>query len=734
MKVLQGEVEQIIYRNETNGYTICSIKSNEAVTTITGNLFNISVGETIKVTGNWTMHPSYGQQFKAESFERELPKTQDAMVRFLGSGIIKGIREATSKKIIDKFGEETLEILKNQPERLSGIKGISHVKAIEIGQAFADYGQLWEVMIFLQKFDISPNYANKIYSFYGADTIEQVKENPYKLTDEIPGIGFKTVDRIAMFLGIDPLSRKRAEACIKYILIKAAFENGHIFLPEDKLCEGAEGILGAGSTIKEALEALEDKGEVIIEGEKQRNNVFLRVLFNAESSTGKKIAELSSISHEENYEIAERYLHEIEREQGIRLVEEQKSAVIQSILNGVTIITGGPGTGKTTIVKTIVRILEKMGLTYSLAAPTGRAAKRLSEAAGREAKTIHRLLEITGKGDGTANLLSVKRNAAVIFEDAVIIDEASMVDIIIMNQLLEAIPEGTRLIIVGDADQLPAVGPGNVLKDLISSNSLKVIKLNEIFRQTKESMIVVNAHKINKGSYPEYNISGGDFFLIRSTEEEEILNHIISLCAVRLKNYDFFRDIQVLSPTKKGIIGTRNLNASLQKVLSPALKNRCEKKYSDVTFREGDKVMQTKNNYEIIWRKVDSSGEYGFGVFNGDIGIISEIDNEQSIIKVSYDEKIVEYTPDIMDELELAYAITVHKSQGSEFPVVVMPVFKGMHLLTNRNLLYTAVTRAKEMVVLVGREEHIRYMVDNCFNARRYSSLADRIVSNAICL
>lgn len=734
MDMLQGEVEQVIYRNETNGYTVCCINNNGSTATITGNLFNVSVGEIIKVTGNWTVHPSYGEQFKAEAFERELPRTEDAMVRFLGSGIIKGIREATAKKIIKKFGEETLDIIKNEPEKLSQVKGLSLIKAIEIGQAFADYGQLWEASIFLQKFGVSPALSNKIYTCYGGDTIEIIKENPYTLVDEIPGIGFKAADKIAMFLKADPLSKERAKACIKHVLLKAATESGHVFLPQDKLLEASMHILRADEMIvKEALENLSGIGEVILETADQKTKVFLKILYNAENNSAKKIADLSLTDFKETYKVLERYLAGIEKEQGIILVEEQRTAVIESIINGAVVITGGPGTGKTTIVKTIVKILERMKLSYALAAPTGRAAKRLSEATGKEAKTIHRLLEIGSLGQESGNLLSIKRNTAVIFEDVVIIDEASMVDIILMNQLLEAIPRGTRLIIVGDADQLPAVGPGNVLKDLISSSALKVIRLKEIFRQAKESMIVVNAHKINNGVYPEYNNVGGDFFLIRSREEEEILQNLISVCADRLQNkksYDFFKDIQVLSPTKKGIIGTRNLNSRLQQVLNPASKNKNEKTFSEIVFREGDKVMQIKNNYDLVWRRDDDSGEYGFGIFNGDIGIISKIDNNQGIITVLYDERVVEYSAENMDELELAYAVTVHKSQGSEFAVVVMPVFKGTHFLTNRNLLYTAVTRAKEMVVLVGNEESIKYMVDNCFNARRHSSLGEKIAVN----
>ncbi|MGE5328927.1 MAG: ATP-dependent RecD-like DNA helicase [Deltaproteobacteria bacterium] len=736
MDMLQGEVEQIIYRNETNGYTVCCIRCNDCTVTVIGSLFNVSVGETIKVGGSWTKHPSYGEQFKADFFERELPKTEDAMVKFLGSGIIKGMREATAKKIIKKFGEESLDVLKNQPERLSELKGISLAKALEIGQAFADYGQLWEVLIFLQKFGVTPTFSNRIYACYGGDTIERIKDNPYRLVDEIPGIGFKTADRIAMHIGIDPVSAERAKACIKYVLLKSAVESGHTFLPEEKLVESVFSFLGTDEAIvKEALEFLSRNGDIALEIDEKGIKVFLKILHNAESNIAKKIVDLSSVDFDETYKVVERYLAEIEKEEGFVLVEEQRTAVIESIINGVIVITGGPGTGKTTIVKTIVKIFEKMKMSYALAAPTGRAAKRLSEATGKETKTIHRLLEIGGKGEGAETLLSMKRNTAVILEDAVVIDEASMVDIILMNQLLEAIPRGTRLIIVGDADQLPAVGPGNVLKDLISSSALKVVKLKEIFRQASESMIVVNAHRINSGCYPEYNNTGGDFFLVRSGEEEKILQNIISVCAERLKKvkgYDFFKDIQVLSPTKKGVLGIKNLNISLQKVLNPNSKNKNEKSYSEIVFREGDKVMQTKNNYDLAWRKADDSGEYGFGIFNGDIGIISEIDNSQGIITVAYDERLVEYSPDILDELELAYAVTVHKSQGSEFPVVVMPVYKGTHLLTNRNLLYTAVTRAKEMVVLVGKEESIKYMVDNCFHARRYSALSGKITQNML--
>lgn len=734
MITIQGEVEEIIFRNEINGYTVCSINHEGNLTTVIGHMISVSMGEIIRVTGKWVNHPSYGQQFKAEMYERQMPKAESSIIKFLGSGIIKGVREATARKIIDRFGDLAFEIIDAQPHRLAEIKGISMEKALAIGQAFHEYGQMWDVSTFLQKYGISPLFVNRIYKQFGDKAIGIVKENPYRLADEIPGIGFKTADRIALSLGVDPSSENRIASCITYILTNAAIQHGHTFLPINKIIEFVSDLLGVDSNlVHDIVISLAVGGKIVIDRNLELQKVFLSSLNQAETSVARKLIDLSLENFEETVDNLSEYISNIEAEQGIGLVEEQQNAVVESLRNGVIVITGGPGTGKTTIINTIVRLLEKLGLSYALAAPTGRAAKRLSEATGRETKTIHRLLEIGRREEGDIDVLSISRNAPVLNENVVIIDETSMVDIILMNHLLKSIVSGTRLIMVGDADQLPAVGPGNVLKDIIASGVVKTVRLTEIFRQSSRSMIVVNAHKINKGEYPVFNNSEGGFFLSRSRNYTESLKNIVSICSERLtkhKGYDPIKDIQVLSPTRKGLIGVNNLNKELQKVLNPWSDSKVQKIFADTTFREGDKVMQIKNNYDLAWKRKGAYGEYGFGVFNGDIGRITGIDEESGIITVLYDDREAEYSADILDELELAYAVTVHKSQGSEFPAVIMPVLRELPMLTTRNLLYTAITRAKEMVVLVGKEDDARFMVDNFREVKRYSGLVDKLSSS----
>lgn len=733
MITIEGEVEEIIFRNDINGYTVCSIKHDEDMVTIIGHMVSVGIGETIKATGKWVKHPNYGDQFKAEYCERQLPRTQASITKFLGSGVIKGIREATAKKIIDRFSDEALNIIKFEPHRLAEIKGISMEKALGIGQAFHEYGDMWDLSVFLQQYGISPLFVSRIHKQFGDRAIEIIKGNPYRLADEVPGIGFKTADRIALSLGIDPTLENRVASCITYILVKAALEQGHTFLPKEKIEEYASQLLGIESElISDVIISLAVSGKIIIDKGIESQNVFLKLLSQAEAYVAGKLISLSLTKFDDIPDDIGSCVQDIENQQNMVLVEDQKKAVEEALQNGVTVITGGPGTGKTTIVNTIVGLLERIGLTYVLAAPTGRAAKRLSEATGREARTIHRLLELGRREDEAVDMLNINRNAPAICEDVVIIDEASMVDIILINHLLKSVTEGTRLIIVGDVDQLPAVGPGNVLKDIISSGVIKVVRLTEIFRQARESMIVVNAHRINKGGYPVFNTAQGDFFLSRNSSGEDILKNIISLCAERLpkhKGYDPMIDIQVLSPTRKGLIGVGNLNNQLQKVLNPQANRKRHKKLGEISFIEGDKVMQVKNNYDLVWKRLTNTGEMGFGVFNGDIGRITDIDEDAGVLRVTYDDKEVEYGVDLLDELELAYAVTVHKSQGSEFPVVIMPVFGGLPMLTTRNLLYTAITRAKEMVVLVGREDDVRAMVDNYREVKRYSGLLDKLTS-----
>ena len=733
MVTIQGEVEEIIYRNEINGYTVCNIKYNENVVAVIGHMISIGIGETVKATGKWVNHPSYGEQFKAELCEKELPRTENSIIKFLGSGIIKGIREATAKKIIDRFGSEALDVIKNEPYKLAEIKGINVDKALAIGQTFQDYEQMWDISVFLQQYGISPLFVSKIYKQYGDKAIEVVRDNPYRLADEIPGIGFKTADRIALSLGMDPAAENRIASCIIYVLTKAATDQGHTFLPKEKVQEHVSDLLGVNSNlVGDIIIYLAVNGKVIVDRGIDSENVFLKSLSQAENGVAQKLIDLSLMTFDNISTRLIGHISDIEKEQGIILVEEQRNAVMEALQSGVIIITGGPGTGKTTIINTIVRLLGKLDLSYVIAAPTGRAAKRLFEATGKEAKTIHRLLELGRREGNAVDLLSIKGNTPILTEDVIIIDETSMVDILLMNHLLRAIAAGTRLILVGDADQLPAVGPGNVLKDIIASGTAKVVRLTEIFRQASGSMIVVNAHKINKGEYPLFNASEGDFFISRKQTGAEILRNVISICTERLpkhKGYDPFKDIQVLSPTRKGLMGVKNLNNELQKMLNPQAGNKAQKILTETTFREGDKVMQVKNNYDLAWKRIDDAGEIGFGVFNGDIGRITEVNEEGGTVVVLYDDKEVEYSADVLEQLELAYAITVHKSQGSEFPVAVMPVFGGFPMLTTRNLLYTAVTRAKDMVVLIGREEDVRLMVDNYREVKRYSGLQEKLAA-----
>ena len=729
MITIEGEVEEIIFRNEINGYTIFSIKHGEDLATIVGYMIGIGLGEIIKATGKWVNHPNYGEQFKADLCEKQMPKTESSIIKLLSSGVVKGIREATTKKIVDRFGSETLDIINNQPHRLLEIKGINMQKALSIGQAFQEYANMWDVATFLQEYGISPLFVSKIYKKLGDQAISLVKQNPYRLADEIPGIGFKTADRIALSLGIDPTSEERIASCIIFVLSKAAVEQGHTYLLAEKIQEYVSELLGVNPClVNDVIISQAVNGKVIIEKGIQADNVFLKSLNQAERSVAKKLIDLSFAKFDDMELNLNFCIADIENEQTISLVDEQKNAVIESMMKGVIVITGGPGTGKTTIVNTIVRLMDKLDLTHVLAAPTGRAAKRLSEATGREAKTIHRLLELGKRGE--EDLMLVGQNSSIIDKDVVIIDEASMVDILLMNHLLRSIHNGTRLIMVGDVDQLPPVGPGNVLKDIISSGVIKVVRLTQIFRQASESMIIVNAHKINKGEYPIFNKIDGDFFISRNQTHTQILNTLISICSERLpknKGYDSFRDIQVLSPTKKGIVGVKNLNIEIQKVLNPETEGKSQKVFSDTVFREGDKVMQVKNNYDLSWKRDDDEGEIGSGVFNGDIGRVVKIKEEENKIIVLYDDRLVEYGSDILDELELAYAITVHKSQGSEFPVIVMPVIGGLTMLATRNLLYTAITRAKEMVVLIGSEQDVRAMIDNFREIKRYSGLMDKL-------
>ncbi len=731
---IEGTIEEIIYKNDSNGYTVCEVKGKKGFTAV-GYMPFVNAGETIRASGRWVTHPDYGEQFKVELYEKVMPRTSDAIEKYLSSGIVKGVGPATAAKIVEKFGQATLEVISTKPQRLSEIKGISLDKAIAIGQALDEQRSLREIVMFLQEYGISPSVCIKIHKAYGDQAVSRIKENPYRLCEEVFGIGFKTADTIAMKLGIDPASKFRIKSGIKYILTHAS-SNGHTYLPENTLKERVQELLGScEQDVEDALISLIFDKAVVTEKFDDLTRVYLTAFYNAEQGVCKRLLALSQQRFEAGLEHFEDKLGKIQSEEGIQLAQMQSEAIREAMTNGVLVITGGPGTGKTTIIKSIIRLLMDDGCRIMLAAPTGRAAKRMSEATGFEARTIHRMLEIGYTGD--ENELLFQRNEENPVEaDVIIIDEMSMVDILIMNHLLKAVPPGARLILVGDADQLPSVGAGSVLQDIIGCSTVKTVRLAEIFRQAGESMITVNAHRINRGEAPVLNAKDKDFFFLPRNGLDSIVRTVVDLCSRRLPDtyeFDPMKDIQVLSPTRKGPAGVASLNIELQKVLNPPDRKKTEKASKNCVFREGDRVMQVKNNYDLRWEKPDNKLIDGNGVFNGDMGTIRKIDEDAMNIEVLFDDdRLAEYDYSILDEIEPAYAVTIHKSQGSEFPVVVMPVFPGPQVLMTRNLLYTAVTRAKNLVVLVGDESFLYEMVANEREMLRYSGLSDKLKRFAI--
>lgn len=730
MITIEGTVEDIIFSNEINGYTVCDIRCDKEIVTAVGYMPFINVGETVKVTGKWVSHPDYGDQLKVEQYEKIIPQTAEAMEKYLASGIIKGVGPATAARIVEVFGKDTLDIISFRPQLLAEIKGISLDKAIRIGQAFEEQRGLRNVMMFLQEYGISPSCCIKIYKTFGDKSINEIKSNPYRLSDEVFGIGFKTADRIAMSMGIDPSSRYRICSGIKYILSQAS-AYGHTYMPGDKLKEHAVQLLQTEiSCVDNAVITLILDKAVIAENIDGVGRIYSSSFYYAELGVCKRLVEMANTNFSKLPDDFDSKLDKVQNDEGIVLAEMQRIAVREAMSKGVLVITGGPGTGKTTIIKSIIKLLMNDGHRVMLAAPTGRAAKRMTEATGFEARTIHRLLEIGYAGDDR-ELVFQKNETNPIDADVIIIDETSMVDILLMNHLLKAVPYGARLILAGDVNQLPSVGAGNVLEDIIESGLVGTVRLTEIFRQAQESMIIVNAHRINKGEIPYLNTKDKDFFFVSRGNSESIVKTIVDLYSRRLPEtygYDPMRHIQVLTPTKKGLPGVVNLNIELQKVLNPAVRNKGEKASRDYIFREGDRVMQIRNNYNLRWEKAGLKYIDGMGVFNGDVGIIRKIDDEERKLEVLFeDDRLVEYDYGILDEIEPAFAITIHKSQGSEFPVVVLPVFDGPQVLMTRNLLYTAVTRARDLVVLVGDEEALSKMVRNEREALRYSGLSDKL-------
>lgn len=746
MERFKGYVNKIVYRNEDNGYTVFELELDGDELTCVGNVPYVTEGEFVEVTGEYTEHSVYGQQLKVETCEDIPPEDEKSVERYLASGAIKGIGAALASRIVRRFKADTLRIIEQEPERLAEIKGISRRMAVEISDNVTAKRDMRNAMIFLQDYGISMALSAKIYNQYGASVYTIMKENPYRLADDIAGVGFRIADEIARKAGIEADSDFRIKSGIMYTLLQAT-GSGHIYLPQGELLEQLNTLLDTEiKDIDRHLSDLSMDKKIVVkqlqedeaptdagDGEYQAERlIYGASYYYMEMSVAYALKALDARESIDKDKIADR-IRRIEKAEKIELDDRQRDAVMQAISSGLLVITGGPGTGKTTTINTIIRYFEGEGMEIRLAAPTGRAAKRMTEATGCEAQTIHRMLELSGapEDDRSASFLRNEENP--IDADVIIIDEMSMVDIFLMNSLLKAVTPGTRLILVGDVNQLPSVGPGNVLRDIIASERFNVVKLTKIFRQATESDIIVNAHKINAGEKFPIGPSSRDFIFIRREEAGNVIGAMITLVSQKLPKYVDAKpfDIQVLTPTRKGMLGVERLNTVLQEYLNPKDSSKQEKEIGTTIFREGDKVMQIKNNYQIEWETRGKHGiptDRGMGVFNGDMGVVDNINFYSEKLTVKFeDDRYVEYPFKQLDELELAYAVTVHKSQGSEYPAVVIPLLSGPRMLMNRNILYTAVTRAKKCVCIVGTEEVFYGMVENGNEQKRYSTLAKRI-------
>ena len=729
MEKLEGMVSDIVFKNEENGYTIAYLANENDEITIVGCMPTLSVGESIEVEGKWVNHKTYGSQFEVNSFMPVTPSSLEGIYVYLSSGMIHGIGEKMAKRIVDKFGVDTLDIIQNTPERLTEVEGIGMKKVKQIQESYEENRELRNIIIQLSPYGITPNYCLRIYKKYKEKAIDIINKNPYRLAEDVRGIGFKIADEIASKIGIDKYSPERIMQGIIYTL-NQSLASGHTYLPKQILIEQSVKILGVEPKfVENGIMDLAYNQKVHLENKDGQILVYLMMYYICENGVCKEIIKLSQHDIKDLHINIDEEIKIVEKEDNISLAKNQIEAVKEAINNGVTIITGGPGTGKTTTINTIIKIFENNDQKVVLCAPTGRAAKRMSETSNKEAKTIHRLLEM-GFGSDSEELVFFKDEEDPIDADVIILDEASMVDIILMYNLLKAVKLGTRVLLVGDSDQLPSVGAGNVLKDIIDSKVIKTVRLNEIFRQARESMIVVNAHKINNGEPLFLNVKNKDFFFLRKNTNEEILNEIVGLVSERLPNFykfDKLKDIQVLTSMRKGDLGVNNLNIELQKYLNPPNKYKQEEEFAKRIFRVGDKVMQIRNNYTRKWETEDKS-ESGEGIYNGDIGYIFHIDKDKKTVYVLFDKiKLSAYKYDELDELDHSFCTTIHKSQGSEFPVVVIPIVWAPPMLLSRNLLYTAVTRAKKLVVLVGDVRYLEQMIKNNRINDRYSNLSYKL-------
>lgn len=740
---LEGEIAEIIYKNEINSYCIAVLNTTDGTEiTIVGYLPFINIGDTLKLHGKMVEHQEYGEQFKVDTFEKMMPQGLDALERYLANGSIKGIGPSTAKKIIETFGEDTINVFKLEPAKLAQIKGITKEKAYEMSQSFIENWEVWQIVGFLDKFGVGPQSAETIYKKLGPNSIEEIQSNPYILVDLINKVNFNQIDKMALDIGMEYNNEKRIRSGIKHALTLATY-NGHCAVIYDNLIKFVNELLGVREEeIEDVLINMKAKEELVIEDRENEEWVYLSSYYMAEKNVAEKLIKLDQYKNIKKIDKFKKELELFEKKSNIELSEKQKEAIKEINDHNICVITGGPGTGKTTIIKTIIELFKHNGMKPVLCAPTGRAAKRMTEATGEEAKTLHRLLEIGSIVSEDTQNVNTNLSVAPIDADIIIVDEMSMVDIFLMNYLCKAIYNGTKLVLVGDTDQLPSVGPGNVLKDIIQSEKITTIVLNKIFRQAAQSKIIINSHRVNDGesfiTKEEINEINDkyleDFFYIDETNKTKILNQVLSLSGERLKkygDYDFLQNIQVITPTKKGELGTKELNQLLQATVNPISETKKERKFGDSIFREGDRVMQIKNNYEMYWERKNPLLETGSGVFNGEFGTIQKINEKEKQIQIKFDdEKIAWYAFNELEQIEHAYAITVHKAQGSEFDVVIMVIGPSAPMLLTRNLLYTGMTRAKKLLIMIGNKNIIDFMIKNADNKRRNTGLCYKLINS----